>query len=203
MCIVLKTLAVFIASVFLFLSSANASTTHNTHVLIVYYSKTGHTQQLANAIAVGAKKIKHTAVRLVQLDKDKTSNKDLVWANAVIIGAPVYNANVAAPMLDYIQHWPFKANPLRNKIGAAFVTAGGMQAGAESSVLSLLRSMLLFQMIVVGGDTWTSPFGAIAVQESTDGIKHIRSKDYKISAYQLEKATRLGRRVALTAHKLA
>jgi len=28
--------------------------------------------------------------------------------------------------------------------------------------MSILRSMMVFQMIVVGGDSWTSPFGAVA-----------------------------------------
>jgi hypothetical protein len=28
--------------------------------------------------------------------------------------------------------------------------------------MSILRSMMVFQMMIVGGDSWTSPFGAAA-----------------------------------------
>lgn len=42
------------------------------------------------------------------------------------------------------------------------MTAGGINAGADGSIMSILRSMMVFQMMIVGGDSWTSPFGAAA-----------------------------------------
>ena len=51
---------------------------------------------------------------------------------------------------------------MSNKFGGAFATAGGIHAGADGTIMSILRSMMVFQMMAVGGDSWTSPFGAVA-----------------------------------------
>lgn len=61
----------------------------------------------------------------------------------------------------WINYWHIDAD-LSNKFGGAFVTAGGVNAGADGSIMSILRSMMVFQMMIVGGDSWTSPFGAAA-----------------------------------------
>jgi multimeric flavodoxin WrbA len=50
-----------------------------------------------------------------------------------------------------MNRWPFEGTPLKDKIGAAFVSAGGISAGEELTQLSILHSMLIFGMIVVGG----------------------------------------------------
>ena len=52
---------------------------------------------------------------------------------------------------------------MRDKVGAAFVTAGGISAGEEAVQLAILRAMLVYNMIVVGGADWTAAFGASAV----------------------------------------
>ena len=62
---------------------------------------------------------------------------------------------------QWINYWHIDAD-LSNKFGGAFVTAGGINAGADGSIMSILRSMMAFQMMIVGGDSWTSPFGAAA-----------------------------------------
>lgn len=56
----------------------------------------------------------------------------------------------------WLNHWHVDAN-LRNKFGGAFAIAGGIHAGADGAIMSILRSMMVFQMIAVGGDSWTSP----------------------------------------------
>ena len=62
------------------------------------------------------------------------------------------------------KHWDLsQTDHLKQKVGGAFVTAGGISAGGEGTLLSLTRSMLVFQMIIGGGDNWKSAFGACAV----------------------------------------
>lgn len=63
--------------------------------------------------------------------------------------------------LQWINYWHIDAD-LSNKFGGAFATAGGIHAGADGTIMSILRSMMVFQMMAVGGDSWTSPFGAVA-----------------------------------------
>ena len=89
-------------------------------------------------------------------------------SDAVIIGAPVENSNTHHLVQQWInEQWIFSSSNARydlsSKIGAAFVTAGGISAGEEGTMLHLLQSMMIFRMIVVGGNDWTSSFGASAI----------------------------------------
>ncbi|MCB0284274.1 MAG: NAD(P)H-dependent oxidoreductase [Calditrichae bacterium] len=159
-----------------------------TNILITYFSKTGNTEAMALKIKAGAESIKNTSVLLKKIEETTTS--DLLNADAIIVGSPVYNANVAPAVQDFINNWPFKNAPLKNKIGAAFVTSGGISAGEELVQVNILHSMLIFGMIVVGGSNWESAFGASAVT-SEDAYKN-----QKINEHFLQKAFDLGSRVA-------
>ena len=158
------------------------------NILITYYSKTAHTQTLAEEVAKGAASIPGVQVVLKKIDQ--TTTKDLLNADAIIVGSPVYNANIAPEVVQFMSTWPFEGNPLKDKIGAAFVTAGGISAGEELAQVQILQSMLVFGMIVVGGDEWTSAFGASAITNESV------FKTEKIDTIFLQKGFRLGKRVA-------
>ena len=162
-------------------------------VLVAYYSQGGHTRSMAEAVANGARSVNGVEVRLLTVAE--TTEKDVLDADAIIVGSPVYNANVAPEVSGFINRWPFEGTPLRDKIGAAFVTAGGISAGEELAQTNILHSMLIFGMIVVGGPEWTSPFGASAITAETpfDSLKNGTS----LLAPQFEKkGEALGKRVA-------
>lgn len=130
-------------------------------VLICYYSVTGKTEQMALAVERGAKSVEGVQVSLQTISV--TTQQQLISADAIIVGTPVYNANVSPEVMQFVNAWPFENQPLKDKLGAVFVTAGGMSAGEELSTVNLLHSMMIFGMITVGGDSWTSAFGASAV----------------------------------------
>lgn len=168
------------------------SVSGNKKVLVVYYSLSGHTKQMAEAAAEGAASVKGISVKLVPVEKAEVA--DVLWADGIILGSPVYNANIAPPVLSFIFKWPFEGSPLRNKIGAAFVSAGGMSAGEELVQMNILQAMLVYGMIVVGGNDWKSSFGASAIVEEEPFEKTIKNK--KVNPYFLKKAKGLGIRVA-------
>lgn len=159
------------------------------NVLIVYHSEAGNTERLAQAVAEGANSVEGVKVLLKSVSD--VSGKDLINADAIIVGSPVYNANVSPQISAFIASWPFEGQPLKNKIGAAFVTAGGISAGEEIVQMNILQSMLVFGMIVVGGPDWTQPFGASAI------IYEDPFNNGGLIAIQfLEKGKALGKRVA-------
>ena len=162
-------------------------------VLVVYYSVGGHTRTLAEAVARGAKSVDRAVVTLLPVEK--ATNEQVLAADAIILGTPVYNANVAPPMQEFINQWPFRGAPLRDKLGAAFVTAGGISAGEEFVQMSLPRSMLIFGMIIVGGPDWNQAFGASAVTEEEPFA------DGTVYPQFLAKGEALGKRVAQLAAK--
>ena len=132
------------------------------NVVIVYYSEQGHTKAMAEAVAKGADTSTSAKVRLLPVDK--ATGDDLLWADAVIIGSPVHSANVAAPIQKFLSHMPWDQK-MKDKVGAAFVTGGGISAGEELAQLNILHGMLIYNMIVVGGPTWNQAFGASGVTQ--------------------------------------
>jgi NAD(P)H dehydrogenase (quinone) len=170
----------------------------NASVLIVYYSAQGHTQAMAEAVAKGARSVIGVNVNLLSVEKAATA--DVLQADALIVGSPVYNANVAPPIQQFINDWPFEGAPLRDKIGAAFVTAGGISAGEELAQMNLLHSMLVFGMIVVGGPDWQQPFGAsgIVAEKPFETEQRVG----KVEEQFLRKGEALGKRAAQLAKRL-
>lgn len=174
---------------------------NKTTVLVVYYSAKGHTRAMAEAVAKGARAVEGATVNLLSVADAKVA--DVLSADAVIVGSPVYKANVAPPLQEFINSWPIKDGALRDKLGAAFVTASGISAGEELTQMDILHSMLVCEMIVVGGPDGRQPLGASAiVGENPSGKSDEKQEQGLVSEYYLRKGEALGTRVAQLAVRM-
>jgi NAD(P)H dehydrogenase (quinone) len=158
-------------------------------VLIAYDSVDGHTEQLAGWIATGAREDPEAEVRLLRVDK--VSQGDLLWADAILVGSPVYNAGPTPAVAEFLAELPFEGNPLKNKAGASFASAKGASAGEELVMLDILHCMLVLQMVTFGGDDWRSGFGVSYILDAT--------RDPQVLEFTRDKALRLGRRAVQVA----
>ena len=172
------------------LLSTSAIAQSHKKVLITYFSKNSATKILAEAVAKGVQSINDVQLDIKPIEQ--TTKEDLLSADAIILGSPVYNANPAPEVLDFIRSWPFENKSLKDKLGAVFVSSGGMSAGEELVQVSLLHAMMIYGMVVMGGDEWTAAFGASAITHEppfeTDKMK-------KIDPIFLNKGFGLGKRV--------
>jgi NAD(P)H dehydrogenase (quinone) len=91
------------------------------NVLVVYYSHSGNTKTMAETIADAAQE-EGAVVRLKEVAD--ASNNDLVWADGVVIGSPVYFGLPASQIKKFIDDSVFVRTQLENKVGAAFVSSG-------------------------------------------------------------------------------
>jgi len=158
---------------------------------------TGHTRLMAEAVAEGARGEVGAEVRLRSVDE--AGAEDLLWADAVVVGGPVRSGNASPEVTTFLNTMPF-GGEMKDKVGAAFTTGGGISAGEELAQVAVLHAMLVYGMIVVGGPDWTGAFGASAITgeepftDTPDGIR--------VAPAFLEKARALGRRVAEVAARL-
>lgn len=166
-------------------------------VLVVYYSSMGHTALMANAVGEGARSVSGSDVRVLSVDR--ASPADVLWADALVVGSPVHSANLSVQVTEFLNSLPFDGQ-MRDKLGAAFVTAGGISAGEEAVQLAILRAMLVYNMIVVGGPDWTEAFGASAV--TGEAPFQDTAKVAAVDSLFLRKASKLGVRVAAIAKRL-
>ncbi len=170
-------------------------------VLVVYYSAKGHTKAMAEAVAKGAEGVEGASVKVLSVADAKA--EDVLVADAVIVGSPVYKANPAPAVLEFIDSWPIKDPRLKDKIGAAFATGSGISAGEELVQMDLLHAMLVCQMIVIGGPGAQQPFGASAITgENPSGKPDDKVDAGLVQEHYLKKGEALGARVAQLAVRL-
>jgi NAD(P)H dehydrogenase (quinone) len=133
------------------------------NVLIAYHSMTGNTEKVAQAVVDGAKEVSGTNVVLKKVGE--VTADDLLAANALIVGSPVYYTNMAGEVKTFFDNWglkhkfPFAELRMRNKVGGAFATGGSTSNGKETTLIAILSAMLINQMIVVSAG---GAFGASA-----------------------------------------
>jgi NAD(P)H dehydrogenase (quinone) len=116
-------------------------------ILIVYYSKGGKTKKMAEEIARGAEGA-DAEVRLKRVEE--ATNEDLLWADGIIIGSPTYFGTVCSEIKKFIDDSIKIRGKLEGKIGAAFSSSGHRSGGKETTLLTILHSMLIHGMIVCG-----------------------------------------------------
>ncbi|GLE07376.1 hypothetical protein PINS_up017538 [Pythium insidiosum] len=191
------------------------SSSSRARVLIVHSNGT-HLNQLAHAVHSGALEVvQDSSLVRIRTVSDASFADDVLWADAVVIGSHVINANVEPQVSLFLSSWDFSAD-LSHKVGAVFVTGGGISAGEELTMVNLLHSMMIFRMIIVGGERWTSAFGASGiVGEGPFQAPSPRSQqlDFPTDCYPnnpdmlhdmfTAKGISLGRRVASVASALA
>jgi len=129
-------------------------------ILIVYHSRTGHTQKMASAIAEGVKQVK--GVEVIVKSVDQTKNEDLLNTDGIIVGSPVYYGQMSGKIKTLFDKSVKIHGKLAGKVGAAFTSSGGTASGAETTLLSILKAMLVHGMVVQGRHD-DKHYGAAAV----------------------------------------
>lgn len=191
--IVTLSLALFFAGTAL--STARAQTTQSVagaaekiKILIVYHSRGGHTAEMAKAVAEGAKKNPHAEITVKPVGEVKCA--ELLATDALVVGSPVYWSNMAGEVKSFFDRWSTDcqilppAFPMRDKVGAAFVTGGEVSSGKEIALMTIVAAMLGNRMIVVSEG---QALGATAT--TGEGKSPVTEKE-------LNEARRLGERVA-------
>jgi NAD(P)H dehydrogenase (quinone) len=179
------------ASVLLASRSSQAQTpSGQVKLLIAYHSVTGNTEKMAQGVSDGAKSVAGTTIDLTRVSDVAT--EDLLSADAVIVGSPVYFGNVSGEVKTFLDNWflkfgVFRDAKMRNKVAAAFVTGAAISNGKETAMQAIHAALLMNQMVIVSAGGAFGAYGASATTgPDSPGI------DEK----ELEGARALGKRVA-------
>jgi NAD(P)H dehydrogenase (quinone) len=119
-----------------------------TQILVLYYSKTGNTKKLAEAIAQGVRE--ESDIRVILKTVADVTKEDFLQSAGIIAGSPVYFGSMAAELKDVFDKFIGIRKKMENKVGAAFATAGDETGGKETTIFSILQAMLIYGMIIVG-----------------------------------------------------
>lgn len=156
-------------------------------VLILYYSRGGNTQELAQSIAAGVKKV--AGVECVLKSTEDVTKEDFVEAGGIIAGSPVYYGSMAASLKEIFDSFVVVRHRMGDKVGAAFATSGDPSGGKETTLISIIQAMLINGMIIVGDPLEAS---------GHYGVSCVGAPDKRTQ----EHAAMLGKRVASLVKKL-
>ena len=135
--------------------------------LVVYYSRSGNTKEMAELIGEGLKKEKiDVTVKKVQ---DATP-EDFKVVDGIIIGSPTYYGTMAAEIKKLLDDSVKYHGKLDGKVGAAFSTAANIAGGNETTIIAILEAMLIHGMIIQG-DPSGSHYGPVSINAPDARVK--------------------------------
>ena len=128
-------------------------------VLIIFYSRSGNTTQMADLIAEGVRQGgAEPAIRPVA----EAKVADLLEAQGIILGSPTYYGSMAAEIKRFIDASVKLHGQLAGKVGGAFTSSGGIAGGNETAIMDMLKALLIHGM-VVPGNVNGDHYGPVAV----------------------------------------
>lgn len=128
-------------------------------ILVFYYSRSGNTRQMAEAVAEG---VRGTEAEVTVCDIKDCDVEQLIEYDGIIAGSPTYYGIVAGALKDFFDRSVKFHGKLEGKVGGAFSSAGVFGGGSETTVLSILQMMLVHGMIVQG-QSKGNHYGVVAI----------------------------------------
>lgn len=102
-------------------------------IALVYFSQTGQTLKVAEAMAATLRELKHT-VRVLDMRKVKTA--DIKSCDVLGVGTPCFESQAPAPVKTWMRAWP----ALYGKPAFVFATAGGASGNVLYELTQALRA---------------------------------------------------------------
>ncbi|MFN2342750.1 MAG: flavodoxin family protein [Desulfonatronovibrio sp.] len=156
-------------------------------ILILYFSKSGNTKKLAQAIAQGVERVE--GAKAVLKSTAEVTKDDFQNASGVIAGSPVYFGIMAADMKRVFDEFISLRKKMEGKVGAVFATSGDPTGGKETTMFSMIQAMMIYGMVIVGDPmSATGHYGTACEGEPDEKVR--------------ENGAKLGARVAEIAGKL-
>jgi NAD(P)H dehydrogenase (quinone) len=153
-------------------------------VLIVYDSRTGNTEKMAQIVAEGVEEagLEAEVRRVTDASVDMIPNYD-----GLILGTPAYYGLPTGKIKEFIDESVKYHGRLDGKVGGAFASSGGPHSGGESTLLAIIESLLIHGM-VIQGTSGRNHYGPVSVGSPDDP--------------DVEACKNLGRRIAELVKKL-
>ncbi|KGI77192.1 NAD(P)H:quinone oxidoreductase [Oleiagrimonas soli] len=192
-------------------------------ILVLYYSRSGATAQLARLIARGIEEVPGMHARLRQVPPvapvtevaqppepedgaPYVTREDLAECAALAMGSPTRFGNMAAPLKHFLDgtgaEWA--SGTLAGKPAAVFTSTGTMHGGQESTLLSMMLPLLHHGMLLVGIPYTEAALNTTRTGGSPYGASHLAGAQHELSVSEHERdlARALGKRLADVARRL-
>ena len=127
--------------------------------IVVYYSRTGNTQKMAEIIAQA---MNDAALPTEYKSVSDIEAKQLFDYDAIVVGSPTYYGHMAGAVKQLFDDTVSNHGGLEGKVGAAFSSAANIGGGNETTVMGILEAMLIAGM-VIQGDPKGDHYGPVSI----------------------------------------
>ncbi len=153
--------------------------------IVVYYSRSGNTKEMAEIIA---KAMNDADLKTDCKSVDKVKADDLPSYDAIVVGSPTYYGQMTGPIKSLIDDLVGRHGQLNGKVGGAFTSAANIGGGNETTIMGIIEAMLIAGM-VVQGDPQGDHYGPVSIGKPDERVT--------------QQCTRRGQRIAELTKKLA
>jgi NAD(P)H dehydrogenase (quinone) len=193
------------------------------YILVLYYSRSGSTAQLAQYIARGIEAVGGMEARLRTVPAvsttceavDKTVPEsgapyatldDLKHCHGLALGSPTRFGNMAAPLKYFLDGTSalWLAGDLVNKPACVFTSSASMHGGQETTLVSMMLPLLHQGMILLGVPYTEAALNTTITGGTPYGVSHVAgvTNDKAISQDEMLLAKSLGERLGRVAQEL-
>jgi len=127
--------------------------------IVIYYSRTGNTKEMAQIIA---KAMNEADLPTECKSVGDVKADDVFSYDAIVIGSPTYYGQMAAPIKRLVDDLVGRHGQLDGKVGAAFTSAANIGGGNETTIMGIIEAMLISGM-VVQGDPNGDHYGPVSI----------------------------------------
>jgi len=135
--------------------------------LVVYYSRTGNTKEMAELIA-GA--MNEGGLKTDCKSVSEVKAEDLLNYDAIVVGSPTYYGSMAAPIKQLFDDTVGFHGKLSGKVGGAFSSSANIGGGNETTIMGIIEAMLIAGMIVEG-DPQGDHYGPVSIGKPDERVK--------------------------------
>lgn len=196
----------------------------NKEILVLFYTTTGATKQLAQLIARGIESVSGMSARLRTVPKVSTvceqtapeipdsgvpyvSLQDINECVGLALGSPVRFGNMAASMKYFWDSTSgeWLSGALIGKPACVFTSSGSMHGGQESCLISMMLPLLHHGMCIVGLPYSNAELLTTRSGGTPYGVSHLAGSNADLEISKEEKALALaqGKHLAQIASKLS
>ncbi|MBD3667942.1 MAG: NAD(P)H:quinone oxidoreductase [Kangiella sp.] len=193
-------------------------------ILILYYSRQGHTRQMARLIARGVETVdgceallrtvpavstaeQSTTTSEPELGDPIVTLEELETCDGLILGSPTRFGHMASPLKYFLETTSalWMSGALAGKPAGVFTSTGTLHGGQEATLLSMMLPLLHHGMLITGlpysetelihTESGGTPYGASHTAGS-DNSQPITESEKKLCIAQ-------GKRIAMLSKKLS
>ncbi len=190
------------------------------YLLVLYYSRTGGTANLARHIARGARtagmEARLRTVPTVAVTTERTqppvpeegavycTKEDLAGCAALALGSPTRFGNMASPLKHFIDGTSdlWMSRTLEGKPAGVFCSSASLHGGQESTLLSMMVPLLHHGMLITGVPYSVEALNTTRTGGSPYGATHFGPEGAALSEDESVVAQALGARLASIAARL-